>query len=691
MGSDISGLVNNITDSISSLTSIFNPSNTTQGAFPDAYKNQAFISQIKAANWVKNAGYAFSIQDDTGGSVAGFSDFPLNINPTEISQDETFAVNMIPTQGGTNVNHNGNRYKDLMVSGTTGIAPNAGVGGTSVSTGKAILQPNDLKHLSGFEVFLRFRNWIKAYYQFQKDTPSANARLVFQNFKDGEFLLIEIPKFTMKRSANKPHMYDYVINAKVLGHQTFKVPSATGFLAQLDGYLDAANNALGDAVGILYGTQNILRQIAATYDQAVLEPLRKATLIVKAFLGIGLTALDLGRNLANETMSAAEALGIAVGLASMQQAQNRSGTTNPNLVNVKFPANLAQAIQKPSDLLQFGTALSLVPIGQLPAAVQASLLADQQAALNLPRSFFQDAIATISSVENNAYDKFNLTSPVYNAEFDHTPTLSGVAGAAITDDDYSVLSALDLSTRGLEYLISNSAIFKSPYAARIAQTNTAFNDNLGLLTDTACKEIQMPHNVDLERLALQQLGDSTRWVEIAELNNLVAPFVIQDMSDTTTNVIHPGQKILIPTSNVNGFGTTPISHLTFINEDLTAQEKNLGIDFKLGNNMDLILTKSGDLQIVSAESNAAQAIVLKLSIEKGELLEHPELGVGLIVGERSPDLNEVRSQLISTMLQDPRFQKIENVILFQEGSSLRVKFTLYVKNVDIPLPVDIKI
>src|SRR5690606_2449275 len=131
----------------------------------------------------------------------------LPINPQEITQTENFAVKIKPTLGGTTVNHSGNRYKDLIISGTTGVHPYRGMTGVNRKTGRAIFQPDSLKYRSGYEVFLHFRNWIKAYHQRKASSPN-QFRMIFKNFKDWEFLIVEPVKFTMKRDSSKPLLYN---------------------------------------------------------------------------------------------------------------------------------------------------------------------------------------------------------------------------------------------------------------------------------------------------------------------------------------------------------------------------------------------------------------------------------------------------------------------------------------------------
>ena len=122
-----------------------------------------------------------------------------------------FAHSIKPTQGGTVVTHSGNKYKSLKISGTTGISPFRGPSGASRDTGASLFSPGGLKFSSGYEVFITLRNYFKAYYEFKNTGQlDRNARLIFKNYKDGEFLVIELMNFNMKRSA-EDHSYTIMI------------------------------------------------------------------------------------------------------------------------------------------------------------------------------------------------------------------------------------------------------------------------------------------------------------------------------------------------------------------------------------------------------------------------------------------------------------------------------------------------
>ena len=70
---------------------------------------------------------------------------------------------------------------------------------------------------------------------------------------------------------------------------------------------------------------------------------------------------------------------------------------------------------------------------------------------------------------------------------------------------------------------------------------------------------------------------------------------------------------------------------SFITKNLTELERNLGVDLKLTSDGDLELSNLNDIKLIAGAENAAQAVFIKLNVEPGSLLYHPEIGTDLQV------------------------------------------------------------
>lgn len=95
---------------------------------------------------------------------------------------------------------------------------------------------------------------------------------------------------------------------------------------------------------------------------------------------------------------------------------------------------------------------------------------------------------------------------------------------------------------------------------------------------------------------------------------------------------------------------------TYISRRLSETEKSLGVDLKLTKDGDLSLSNNGDVELVAGAENAAQALYLKLNLQRGGLVYHPEIGTNLQIGEKLTNPLEIKLQIIQSISTDKRFR-----------------------------------
>jgi nucleoid-associated protein YgaU len=472
---------------------------------------------------------------------------------------------------------------------------------------------------------------------------------------------VELVKFDMDRQAPRSLLYDYDLEFKVLSHLTFQelINRTTAF----EQALDTAVDAIDEARGVFLRSQGILRQIESTIESVVVEPLRKGSLAIKALLGVGTVAADMGSKVITSTVSAAAAYAILAGLQKQQSANKSTGTLDPRLASVKLPKDITSAAktQGASVITNLGEALMAMDPATFPEATQNAADQEQSEARKLPRSFYLQLLVDLQRVKNNAEDFFNLGSSQYDAIFDRTATLSAPLTKVATADELAILKAFNDAMDGIRLLLSTEDLFKSSFDDRIQDMVKRFNGNIALFAESAVRQIKYESGLTLERMAQRELGDSSRWGEIVEVNGLKAPYITDDLSSTLEDVLRPGDVVLIPTPVVNGFSQVPAAKEIKTTKNLSELEKSLGTDLKLSKNFDLSISNSGDLEVVSGVSNMAQAVLAKLGYEKGEVMRYPELGAGTVPGVKFPPIDSIKDGVTNTLLQDTRIEGVEDL------------------------------
>ena len=123
-----------------------------------------------------------------------------------------------------------------------------------------------------------------------------------------------------------------------------------------------------------------------------------------------------------------------------------------------------------------------------------------------------------------------------------------------------------------------------------------------------------------------------------------------------------------------------------LTRNLSQTEKDLGVDLKINKDGDLEVNNFEDFKLSSGAQNAGQALGLKLNIEPGGLVFHPAIGVDLQVGEKTTDAFIIKTQILKSIAQDPRFDNVD-VQVTVSGSAVIIDLRVTLINTGIPVPL----
>lgn len=177
----------------------------------------------------------------------------------------------------------------------------------------------------------------------------------------------------------------------------------------------------------------------------------------------------------------------------------------------------------------------------------------------------------------------------------------------------------------------------------------------------------------IQRLAIMYQIDD--WRSIVYLNNLEYPYIDSEIGSTTyqdnPNVLKVGNSVLIPSTYFS-----PI----LAQSDMSDLEKRAyGCDLdiyyfddssELGVRLEErgeLSSQNGDLKIAEGIRNLRQRLIIRLSLNKGSLILHPEFGSELskLIGLKSTiqTLIKMKLEVQRCILSDPLIKGVSNIVV----------------------------
>jgi len=164
----------------------------------------------------------------------------------------------------------------------------------------------------------------------------------------------------------------------------------------------------------------------------------------------------------------------------------------------------------------------------------------------------------------------------------------------------------------------------------------------------------------LQRIALRELGDASRWVELAELNGLRPPYLAES-STSGSKILAYGATIKIP---------SPSSQVSAAADPEGAYGVDLVLDGKH------FVAENGDIALVSGVKNLSQALRHRVTVGKRELGFHPDFGCHvreMLGASNAPASSQLAAFYVrSALLEDERVSEVSSCIAELMGDQIRV-------------------
>lgn len=170
---------------------------------------------------------------------------------------------------------------------------------------------------------------------------------------------------------------------------------------------------------------------------------------------------------------------------------------------------------------------------------------------------------------------------------------------------------------------------------------------------------QIHYGDTLQRIALRELGDSSRWLDLVGINNLRPPFVSELGG---SGILAWGDTIKVPASASTV--SADISPELVFGRDLALPDGTLAIT-------------DGDVSLKAGIPNLSQSLTHRVVTEKRELGFHPPYGcwvrslLGAVNGASAGQL--AAFYVRSALLEDDRVASVASCDAVMEGDQIQVR------------------
>jgi len=177
----------------------------------------------------------------------------------------------------------------------------------------------------------------------------------------------------------------------------------------------------------------------------------------------------------------------------------------------------------------------------------------------------------------------------------------------------------------------------------------------------------------LHMISQRLLGDAHRAMEIAYLNDLDYPFIVNSFESGSESVKVIGDVILIPNEVEDDDSVENIWNEDDFGSDLLLLSDD---ELSFGYSGDLNADVYGDLKTIRGIDSLIQDLTHRIVTERGTMPLHPEYGsdfLSIIGGKRTTDqIQKGVLELSRTLRSDPRVLNVTDVTVDTEGTNVRI-------------------
>lgn len=615
----------------------------------------------------------------------------LKLPPQSIVQDEPAATNITYTQNsGRFIERRGQLSKTITIQGTTGFNANPALPyQVRLGLPTAVIMETE-GPVSGMAEFIKLRNLFRRYWEVFSDDangPSAKdkTKMIFVNEKDDEQWIVEPMVFRMVRQVPRNKFtYNYEITLQTV--------------ARVEDVL-----LIEDPITLFKKLANV-RQIMRTIAN---DLTRMSTLVGRGMAqvsGVMKEATDAVTNTIDNIASGAALIadGTKDIFETPEVIRGRVATTG-NVVAGASEKNMATAVEaflNTRDSINNLDGEDPVPVGSVSAgemSVDAALTEAQNIVGRLSgrSELFNKTMPANWDEQVLKYYDPSFGFGGYNRKLTDPLARPGVReGTILPGDDIITVAMRELgdAERYQEIIVLNN--LKPPYISASAETRSpntlAPHDPILLPDQSALTPARSPVRTTVFTDptftgVVTTGGATTSTVDVPNdwRANQWQGFTVEIVEGTGV-----GQKRKVDANTADSisvdkvWATVPDAtsiiriYLVRIGRESpkSAYEQQMGVDLKLKNN-DLVLSASGDFDLISGTNNLLQAINTKFKTRPGELTIHLNFGLASEPGVRALPENIISHKVAvkQLLLSDPRIEAVERLTVQADGDTLRTE------------------
>ena len=400
--------------------------------------------------------------------------------------------------------------------------------------------------VSGFRKLHELKRLLEIYIAGKKLVQNNHWRLVLYMYKDQERYICTLNNYSLnKRAGTVETDYSIALTAwrkTGINKQRTKVNPKSKVVSQSD--LQKGIRAISQARRTIAGAHNVLRGIRADLRQNFLTPLAEVSLLIKETIGVAASVIDFPSSLGKEVASASiKSLSSTLAVSSAFYAKistlNQSIDPNQDLedlqnANLKTLSENSQTesssptqkiFETPEDYPEIFEDLTISSL-DLDENTQNFFDIQIEAASNLTAEDLVQRRDTMSNYVTSISEALGGGSSTYSRVKNINSPRK--IYKKLTVDDIVLLSAMNDALQVYDSMIASldSVQTNEQESFYSFYQDYAISEGLKFNTGNVSKFlVPFPQDSNLQQLAVQYLGDPDRWIEIAALNALKAPFV----------------------------------------------------------------------------------------------------------------------------------------------------------------------